>query len=210
MIFSLLCVVLAQPAAAQTSDGWVFKNDKDAVKVYYRKTADVHEIKLVTSLKSSLSGIVQLFSEVPNYPQWGYKVSESRLVRWVSDRECYYYSRLDFPWPLNDRDIVMHTTMVQDPETRAITATSVAAPDMLAEVPDVVRIRNARTRWTLIPGGSGWLYVEYHIYSNPGGNIPDWLVNMAIDTGPRETIKSMRKLLQQPKYQAAKLAYIKE
>ncbi|HNM26648.1 MAG TPA: START domain-containing protein [Saprospiraceae bacterium] len=197
-------------SSAQSNDGWVLKNDKDAVKVYIRRTADVHEIKLVTSLKAPLSGLVQLLSEVDQYPAWGYKVAESRLVRRVNDHECYYYSKLDFPWPINDRDVIMHSTLQQDPVTKAITAASEAAPDMLPETKDVVRIRKCNTRWTMIPGAGGWVYVEYYIYSNPGGNLPDWLVNMAVDSGPRETIKNMRQILQQPKYQNAKLAYIKD
>lgn len=207
---SALLATLTVPAAAQTQDGWVLRNDKDAVKVYYRKTSDVQEIKLVTSLQTSLSGIIQLFSEVENYPRWGYKVVESRLVRRISPTELYYYTRLDFPWPLSDRDIVMHTVMSQDPATRVITARSVAAPGETPEVKDVVRIRNAHTQWTLVPGADGWLYVEYYVYSDPGGNLPDWLVNLAIDTGPRETIKNMRSLLRLPKYQQARLAHIKD
>jgi hypothetical protein len=39
--------------------------------------------------------------------------------------------------------------------------------------------------------------------------LPDWLVNMALDVGPRETIKSIRNFVQQEKYQSAKLAHVK-
>lgn len=206
-----LSLYLTMPyAAAQQTENWALKNNKDGVKVYFKKTADVHEVKLVTSLHTSLSGIVSLFSDVSSYPNWGYKVMESKLLKKVSDTEMYYYTRLDFPWPLSDRDIIMHTSLTQDPTTKQIIAKSTAAPNYLPLNKDVVRISNAHTQWTLLPGTGGWPYIEYHIYSDPGGNLPDWLVNMAIDVGPRETIKSMRALLQQDKYKHAKLAYIKE
>ncbi|MBL7783397.1 MAG: hypothetical protein JNM22_19350 [Saprospiraceae bacterium] len=195
---------------AQGADNWSLRKDKDGMKVYYRQTVDVHEIKIATSLKIPLSGIIQLFAEVDNYPKWGYKVMESRLLQKVSDTEMYYYSRLDFPWPMSDRDIIMHTRLSQDPITRRITATSVAAPDYIPVVKDVERMRSAHTQWTLVPGNGGWVYVEYYIHSHPGGNIPDWLVNMAVDVGPRETIKNIRNIIQQQRYQTAKLAYIKE
>lgn len=195
---------------AQSKEGWVFKNEKDGVKVYYKKTSDVHEIKLITSLKSSLSGIIHLFNEVDDYSKWGYKLSEAKLLKRVNNQDFYYYSKLDFPWPLNDRDLILHTQLEQDSTTRRVTSTSHAKPEYLPENKDVIRIKQTTTRWTLIPGAGGWVYVEYYINSNPGGNIPDWLVNMAIDVGPRETIKNMRKILKEPKYQAAKLAYIRE
>lgn len=206
-IFNLFCFFAA---SAQTSDGWVLKNEKSGIKVYYRKTADVYELKLITSIKSSLSGLVTLLSEVDNYPKWGYKVSESRLLSQISPLESVYYSKLDFPWPLEDRDIIMHNKMVQDPASKKITATSVATPRYLPENDGVVRIENARTTWTIVPGTGGWLYVEYYIYSDPGGNLPDWLVNMAIDVGPRETINNIRNFIVQNKYQTVKLVSIKD
>jgi hypothetical protein len=36
--------------------------------------------------------------------------------------------------------------------------------------------------------------------SEPGGNIPDWLVNLAIDEGPIQTIKAFLSLLDAAKY----------
>lgn len=213
MLKSLLlyvALVFSFSLQAQGKEDWSLKKDKDGVKVYYRQTSNIYEIKLATSLKIPLSGLIQLFSEVESYPKWGYKVLESKLLQKVSDTEMYYYSRLDFPWPMNDRDLIMHTKLTQDPITHHVIATSVSVPDYLPVVKDVERIRIANTQWTLVPGAGGWLYVEYYIYSHPGGSIPDWLVNMAIDVGPRETIKNIRTIIQQPRYQVVKLAYIKE
>jgi hypothetical protein len=210
-IHLLLCVVAFIPGLllAQNTDGWVFKNEKEGVKVYYRKTSDIYELKLVTSLKASLSGLVTLLSEVDNYPKWGYKVMESRSLKKISDWESYYYSKLDFPWPLDDRDIVVHSKMVQDPVTLRVTATSVSDHNYLPEQKGVVRMQNTHTSWTLVPGPGGWTYVEYYIYSDPGGSLPDWMINMALDVGPRETIKNIRGFVQQEKYQLVKLAHLK-
>lgn len=210
LIFSIFSVLIARPAFAQNGDGWVFKNEKDGIKVYYKKTSDIYEIKMVTSMKASLSGIVQLLSEVENYPTWGYKLSEAKLLKKVSDKEYYYYSKLDFPWPLSDRDIVVQTKLEQDSSSGRVTSISHSKPDYLPANQDVVRIRTTTTKWTVVPGAGGWSYIEYYIYSNPGGNIPDWLVNMAIDVGPLETLGRMRAILKEPKYRTAKLAYIKE
>lgn len=209
---SLLLALFLIPVSgfAQNGDGWVFKNEKDGVKVYYKKTSDVHEIKMVTSMKASLSGIVQLLNEVENYASWGYKISEARLLRRTSDKEFYYYSKIDFPWPLSDRDIIVQAKVEQDSVTKRVTSTSHSKPNYLPENKDVVRIKTTTTRWTVVPGTGGWCYIEYYIYSDPAGNIPDWLVNMAIDVGPLETLSRMRNMLQQPKYRTAKLAYIKE
>ncbi len=208
----VLLLILGLPAflSAQSDDSWVLKSEKDLVKVYYRKTSDIHELKLTTSIKVPLSGMVHLFDQVQKYPTWGYKVAESRLLKRVSPTEIYYYSRIDFPWPLSDRDIVVNTTLRQDPVSNTITSTSVAVSGWVPEEKGVVRMKKANTRWTLTPGTGGWLYVEYYLYSDPGGNLPDWAVNLALDVGPRETIKSIRNIVKDPEYQNTKLAHIKE
>ena len=209
-LFWLLLFSFSIPLPAQDKNAWVLKNDKDAVKVYYRKSSDSYELKLATSLKVPLSGVARLFDEVDKYPVWGYKITEARLLKRVSPTEMYYYSRLDFPWPMSDRDVVLHTKLEQDPKSGAVMSVSNAAPDYIPEVKGVVRVRKADTKWTLIPGAGGWLYAEYYLHSDPGGNIPDWAINLALDVGPRETVKNMRKILAGADYQNTKLAHIKE
>lgn len=206
----LFCLTLLPALHYAQGDGWTLKSEKDGVKVYFKKTSDVYEVKLVTSIETSLSSIVKLFSDVSSYPKWGYKVASSKLVKKVSDKEMYYHSKLDFPWPMDDRDVVMHSKWEQDSKTQAIYATSAAAPKEVKEEEGYVRITVSNTKWTLIPNDSGWVYIEYYIYSQPGGSIPDWLVNLAIDVGPRETIKNMKTMLKQTTYKNAKLAYVKE
>ncbi len=208
IIFLLNVVIGSQALIGQNENKWEFKNKKDGVETYFRKNAEVYELKLVASIKTSLSGINLLFSEPEHYAQWGYKVSYAKLLKKVSETEIYYYTRLDFPWPMDDRDVIMHSVMEQDPVTKKTIAKSVSVPDYLPEVKGCVRMRQSTTQWTMIPGEGGWLYVEYYVNSSPGGTIPDWMVNMAIDVGPRETVKAIRKFVQQGKYQNAKLAHL--
>jgi START domain len=195
--------------AQQTSD-WTFKNEKDGVKVYYRTTGDVHEVKLTTSIQTTTSGLIHLLSDVEAYPSWGYKIAESRLIKYINENEMIYYSRVDFPWPLNDRDVVLYSKFHQNPVTRVVTGTSTAVSGHLPPYKNIVRMNTCVTTWTVYPPKGGWSYVEYTIYSKPGGSLPDWMVNMAIDMGPRETIKAIRKQIKLPKYQQIRLAHIKE
>ncbi len=195
---------------AQTNSGWTFKKEKDGIKEYNRTVDGVQELKLTTSLQTNLSAFVKLFHEVENYPVWGYKVLETRLIKRVSNTEMYYYTKLDFPWPLDDRDLVLHTTVTQHPTTKAVTIQSVAAPDYAPATKGVVRVREARTSWTILPGTNGWGYLEYCVKSTPEGNIPGWVVNMFIETGPRESLKGVRKYLKDDRFKEVKLDYIKD
>ncbi|MBK6931227.1 MAG: hypothetical protein IPH12_10315 [Saprospirales bacterium] len=142
--FILYCLFFAQmafSAAAQSKDGWVLKSQRNAIKVFYRKTSDIHELKLTTSIKTPLSGIVHLLDDVDKYTVWGYKISEARLIKRISPTEIIYYSRIDFPWPMSDRDVVLRTTVEQDLQNNAVTSSSVAVAGWAPEVKDVIRLK---------------------------------------------------------------------
>jgi len=202
--------ILSQSHDSASDDGWVLKKEKTGIKIYYRKTSDIHELKLSTTLNASLSGVAQMLDEVQYFPKWGYKVSETHLVKRISPTEMIYYARVDFPWPMSDRDLVLHTKLDQDPENRTVTSTSVALTGHVPEYKGVVRMKKANTKWTVKPGAGNNVQLEYYLYSDPGGSLPDWVVNLALDMGPRETIKRMRETLKESRYHNVKLAHIKE
>jgi len=211
LLFTLFSITLpAQSHDPAEGDGWILKKEKSGTKVYYRKTSDVHELKLATTLNTSLSAVAQMLDEVQYFPKWGYKISETRLVKRISPTEMIYYARIDFPWPMNDRDLVLHTKLIQDPENRTVTSTSVAVDGHVPEYKGVVRMHKANTKWTVRPGSGNHVQLEYYLYSDPGGSLPDWVVNLALDMGPRETINRMRETLKESRYHNVKLAHIKE
>lgn len=211
LLFSpVFTMLVAQQHDAAEGDGWVLKKEKSGIKIYYRKTSDVYELKLATTLNASLPALAQMLDEVQYFPKWGYKISETRLIKRISPTEMIYYARVDFPWPLSDRDLVLHTKLHQDPEHRTITSTSVAESGHLPEYKGVVRMHKANTKWTVRPGSGNHVQLEYYLYSDPGGSLPDWVVNLALDMGPRETINRMRETLKEPRYHNVKLAHIKE
>lgn len=185
---------------------WEFQKEKEGVKIYKRTAGTGREIKLVSTFQCTQAALVSLFNNITEYPKWGYKVAYSELLKRVSDTEFYYYSRFDFPWPLDDRDVVMHTTIVKDAATNVVTLTSKAEPDYIPEKPGIVRVRKAEVSWTLTSRGEQATEGAYCLNTDPGGLLPEWTVNLASDTGPVETVKNMKKLLAEDRYKNVKLA----
>ncbi len=207
MLLLLSFAALARDAGAQN---WEFKKETQGVKIYQRTGSSGQEIKLVTTFSHRLSALVALFNNVGDYPRWGYKVQQSRLLKRVSDNEFYYYQQFDFPWPLTDRDVVMHSRINQDPATRTVTLFSEASPDYMPETPGLVRVRKASVRWTLVPLSPSLVQAEYWLNSDPGGILPDWTVNLAADTGPVQTVQNIKKLLEEEQYRSARIPFIKD
>jgi len=206
------CLLLFSADTVETEQEWELKKDQSGIKVYYRDSehSAIKELRIVTEMNASLSAIMSLLYDVKSYTKWVYSCSESYVAKQVDDKEIYYYSKMDFPWPLSDRDVIAHSSMEQNKKTGKVISSSKAAPDFMPRKEDIVRLQTMEVRWELTPKKDGTVHVEYYLYSDPGGNIPDWVVNLGLDRGPVQSLLSFKELLRQDKYQKARLAFIKD
>ena len=204
-------LMIATLTFGQNAD-WQLKRNQDDIKVYYRQSADskVYELKMVYHVEASLSGVVKLLDDVQNYTNWVYKLAETSVVERVNQTDFYYYNRMDFPWPMSDRDLVGYSRLWQEMDTKIVRATVKSAHWKTKEKSDLVRITLLDIQWNLIPQKDGRVKIEYFLKSDPAGSIPGWMVNLALDQGPIETIKNMRKELKKDKYKNVRLPFIEE
>lgn len=207
----LILLIIGTSLTAQDSQ-WKLKRETENLQVYHRKVAEsrINELKLVTTLDASLSEVVAVFSDVEALKEWVYKCSEAKRLEQVSETEGIIYTKMDFPWPLSDRDLIARGDLQQDPQTRVVTSTMVGVADYMPEREGVIRIPQLRIKWTFKPVGTRKVYVEYELLSDPGGNVPAWLINLAIDQGPIKSMEGLREMLKRPKYQNQQFAYIQD
>ena len=208
----IICLLLSLGATAQSD--WKKTKEEDGIAVYFRDAADsdIKEIRIELDIETTLSGLMAALHDIDSYSQWVYKMPEAREV--LTDRsgvnEVYYYSRSDFPWPLNDRDMVVRSTYEQHPTTGVIVSRSVAVPDALPREADNVRIEYMDITWKITPKPTGGVHIEYFFKSDPGGALPAWLINLALDKGPMGTFRGLRKELTKPKYRYVTVPGISE
>ncbi len=210
--FSLLLLFLSFTSFYYISGEWTLKKYSDGVAVYNRDldTSSIKELKAVTQIKTTLSGFIALLEDRETYPKWVYKCGKSYLVKKISESEGYYYQNVLAPWPIDNRDFVVHVKVVQDPKTKVVVQTSTCVPGFIPKVEGHVRITQFKAVWTLTPMKNGFVNCEYQLLVHPGGNIPAWLVNLAAIDGPFETTVNLRIWVLQQKYQKTKLSFIEE
>ncbi|MCR9062720.1 MAG: START domain-containing protein [Cytophagales bacterium] len=173
------------------SNKWQFIKETNGVKVFYRETAGnpLKEVKIITSFKGSINSIISVLTDVNSYPLWVYGALESRVIKRISPSEMNYYNKLDFPWPLTDRDILIHTKIIKEGDI--IYSISEATLEGLPRNENLVRISHFNSKWSFKPIGDS-VEAEYVFSSDPGGNIPVWMVNLALDQGPLKTIQNFK------------------
>lgn len=205
LVFSLL------PSFLFAQEEWELKKDSDGISVWWRATegTDIKEIKIQLEVEASLNTIVSIMEDVPAYEEWVYSTKKSELIE-GEGIHIVYYNIMDFPWPMDDRDLVMRTNVTQDPDTRIITSKSTATPDKVPYNEDMVRVEMTETEWIVTPLGNNRARIDYRLISDPGGSIPAFLINIASDFGPYKTMAAFRKRVEMPEYRNANVQGIEE
>ncbi len=199
------------PAKAQNSV-WKCVKHKDDIWVYSRKsdTTNFRVVKVTTQLKTTLSSLVRLVTDFPDNKNWVFLNEKTEILKKENPHLWILYSQTDAPWPVTDRDIVSKTVLSQDSVTKIVTIRGEAIPKYRPIDPNYVRIPFARSQWRFIPLKDSLVEIEFKLELDVGGNIPQWLANMAATEGPYQTIRRFRKEIQRKKYRDAHLSFIKE
>jgi len=189
---------------------WELKKEENGIKVYtrYAENSRLKEVRAVTEVESSLSGIVALLLDVKNYPNWIYACGEASTLKAVSNHEEYHYQVTNLPWPFDDRDMIWHFNIEQEGSAKIVNITNTSEPDYIPAKKGIERVIRVQSTYKLTPLNGGKVEVEFEIFVDPGGSIPAWLINANIVRAPYKTTEAMIKQL--PNYQTASFPFIAE
>lgn len=205
-----VCLLLLLPGYGQSD--WKLKKEVGNLKVYARtpKGGGVQEIKVKCMVDAPLSSVIAIITDVPATTDWVYACTEAHILKQLSETEAIVYGKLEFPFPLQNRDFVAKTSIWQDDRTKEVFINTYNLPNYIPKVRKHVRIPKLTIHWRLKPLNANQVAVDYIMASDPGGMIPNWLVNRVIDKGPIRSMEAFEKLLQLPKYQHVELSYIED
>jgi hypothetical protein len=207
---TLLFLLFANCALAQGHEDWVLKENNDGVKIFTRdvENSKIKAIKVECELDVTLSQLVAALMDIKNSEEWLYHTADNYIVKQVSPSELYYYSLVEMPWPVSDRDFIAHLVVSQDPVTKVVTIDAPCIADMVPVKPGIVRIANSKGKWVLSPMNKARVKIVYTLHADPGGSLPAWLINMFVTKGPSQSFRKLKVHLQKPVYKNAKLDYI--
>lgn len=207
---TLILLLLITLTTANADEPWALNTNKEGIKVYTRHVPNskIKAIKVECSLNATPAQLVAVLMDIKGSIDWVYHTKSVNLIRQVSPSELYYYSEVNIPWPLHNRDFIAHIKVTQDPATKVITVDAPCLADMVPVKDGIVRIEHSVGKWIITPTDNGQVKVEYTLHLDAGGSVPAWLLNMFITQGPTESFIKLKAQLQKPAYKNVKLAYI--
>ncbi len=216
MVFSKVVgvVLLLLVSAVSQSSEWELARDRNGIKVWTRNEPGypIRAFKAVTTVDSSLSGLVSLIMDTDHVSEWAYRILGVEVLTRDDDAATFViHTKTDFPWPLSNRDVVLAGQIVQDEKTRIVTIRSRSTPAGRYPVdPDFVRMPDMVGDWIFRPLGAGKVEVTMIGRANPSGNIPFGVVNLIIHETPYRTLQGLREVIGAERYQRKQLKQIKE
>jgi hypothetical protein len=208
ILVMFLCSIVANGSAMER---WELAKEEDGIKVFLKAVAGskIKEFKAVTRINSSLDSILAVLYDTDACPKWLHNCKEATRLSDIGFYEAYIYQVINFPFPVKDRDLILHTVMTQEPESKDVTIKLDSAPDYIPPTKNV-RIKKSTGYYFLKPLPDGTVEVTWQHYTDPGGGVPKWIVNSQLVDTPLKSLENLKKIVHEQKYQKAKLRYSSE
>ena len=189
----------------------LIKNEDD-IQIFKRdvKESNLHEFRAVTKINSSVSSLIALMSDAESFPKWMPSCTEARTIKKRTPFSRYNYIVNKAPWPMKNRDMIVFSRLTANPLTKSVKIKMKGVKDYLPEKKGLVRVAELKGFWQFTPMGDGETEVIYQIFTDPGGKVPAMLVNTKSGEMPFITIKNMKKIIMEEKYQTARFGLIKD
>jgi len=203
-----ICIFFQPPEKSQ--EHWTLKKDKNGIKVFARKNKGFkfNELKVEALLEGKISQLAAVIFDIKNQKNWVYKTAKSDLLQTVTATDIFYYTEIEVPWPLNNRDMAVHMTVQQNSQTKVMTIVAKNVDDYLPAKKDKVRIKYSNAVWIATPVSNSQYKVEYRIQFDPGEDVPAWILNMFSTAGPYESFINLKQKLKEPQYAQIKFPSI--
>ncbi len=209
----LMLVALLAPALAGE---WELERNEQGIRVYTREVpaSDIRQFRAEMTLPTSLDRVLAVFDDFKHYPEWKFKVSMSGVLSQPDETSWYHYQDIRMPFPLDDRLFVLHSRL-EALSTREVVIDTRSAPDYCAgnleescrliNGSDALIVKQATGRHVLRQLEDGSTRVTWTQHAEPGGRLPDWLVNAMLVDAPWETFSNLREQVNKPRYRHARL-----
>ncbi|WCL49359.1 START domain-containing protein [Leptospira sp. GIMC2001] len=211
MIFFLLLAFGASSVYSQSTE-WKEAKKKNGITVLTREYSgsSIDEFMGKTEVEASLSQVVSLLSD-PAACEYLYFNCKELVVLSNANNRAVFYLRNGAPWPVANRDVVVERLLNQNPKTKVITMKLKKTESVSKPSPSgVVRIEEFDAVWRLTPLSSGKVRVEYQAHFEPGGSVPQSVINLVITDTPYNTLANIKKVVGEGKFREAKIDWIAE
>jgi hypothetical protein len=155
----------------------------------------INSIQSTFTVSASFTELSEVLFDLDNFHLWQYKIIRTELLKSFSAQEFIYRAELETPWPVSNRDLILHVKLTPGATPNSYHFSAIGKPDFIPPRNGFVRVPLSEAHWYIQVVDKNTIHVKHSILIDPGGSIPAWLMNLSLAEGPYQTFKSLREFL---------------
>lgn len=211
LLFSLVFIVfLFFPGflRSESAGPWEFDGEKDGIRLFSRtlETSSIREFRSTALIEASLEKILRHIRDIREGKRWMADCIHSELLLQPRPNEYIAYYITAPPWPVQKRDAVLriqvsHRSGSDRARIHIRTVRAARAQKLRRTNPAFIRVRRFEGGVSLKRVAPEKTLVEFTLMGDPGGSIPEFLINWGGGRIPLESIRGLRALIDRGKNQ---------
>lgn len=191
MILLMSLILSVSWVSAQSE--WKLEKSGNGINVYTRDTeeTEIKEFKASVVISASLNDLIEALSAVDEHPDW---MSDITYARTLPDNDEIMHYNIKLPFPFKNRYVVMESIGETNGDVHRIEMRTSDAE--IEDTDNHIRIPYVKGYWQFTRIDDETTEVVYQFVSDPGGNVPDWLVNAFVVQSPYKTLTKLKKRLE--------------
>jgi hypothetical protein len=117
-MIEITCLIFCSAFTSTTFGqyNWKLSKEKDGIRVYQSDVqhSNYKSIKVECTLEGNYDKLITVLNNVSHQKDWVYHNKTSYIIKQVSPYEFWYYMETFLPWPMSNRDAVVHLKMNKD------------------------------------------------------------------------------------------------
>lgn len=203
LFISFLALISSSVASlAAGPDDWQKEKESENVILYSRLNNEMHrkEFKAVSIIDSKLGELSAILLDIENRPRWFPDCSSVEIINKKGPGNFIYHLKVDSPFPVEDRDMVQEMNTIPDPSKGIVTISYTTLPEYLPEEEGYIRVNFSEGIWILKKINDKQVAVEHRFITDPGGNVPQGLYDVALKNRVFDIFEKIVKECEEDRY----------
>ncbi len=192
----LACASMVGATCVAAAQAWHKTGEEEGVVLETRDVPGMAmpEFRGTTVVNAGFYLVAAVLDDLDRYCEWQQRCVKAKEVSRISELERIFYSRTGAPWPLQDRDTVVHGKSVGLAEGQQAWVRFEALTDTRwPPVSGVVRMPYVKGHWHLVRIDDSHTRVAFQVQADPGGLVPAWAAKLSARQVPRDTLAGLRR-----------------
>lgn len=193
----ILCLSLFPLTSFAFGENWQQVADEGGIKVWQAEIpgTSVFRVRGQATLDQSISKLVAVINseDIELKERWIDMLVGVKLIT-SGQRNHREYHDYSFPWPANNRDLVLNFATDLDPVKRSVSVKidSIELPEYPESMSTGVR-GEAHFFYTLTYLGPNKTGIDVNVWADPKGYLPKFMVNMVNRQWPLKTLRNLER-----------------